>query len=163
MTLVTRGTGAFNAAIKAWEKKLRKRAEAVTGEMAMAVLTKIVNGSPQYTGDYVANWNLSVGAPDFSFDAYVFKTPAEAYKDPSQMGDAGAINRALGNAGRGMRQIRLGQSVYLANGAEHGDPYAWKIEAGAMNFRPMHQGVGIPGLVKRTPAEVASQFNGRKL
>lgn len=100
------------------------------------VFADLVNGSPQWSGDMTANWNYSVGEPDFSYTQIANKT-----------GDDGKIDH-----------WREDQGVFYA-----GHPYAvdaamlrmmavpvptWRDKVFISNATPIAEDIQVPG----TPA-----------
>lgn len=130
---------AFDSQIRNWTKGVKATSAEVAKGLAFKMLKLILYKGPQYTGDFVANWNVSVGVPDYTFHS---SNQNEAYRArpqkivaPAQEGDTRAINKALTNA-TSLPTFKLGQTIWLANGAFHDEPYAVLIEEEKIQFRP---------------------------
>jgi len=100
----------------------------------------ILETSPQFSGDFVANWNLSLMLPDNSF---VHLHPVSSFawfRSPRYgEGDREAIDKALSRARAAFDGFRLGVPVFFTNASAHDDePYALKIEANTIEFRPVN-------------------------
>lgn len=118
---------AFKAQVAAQIARVRKQAE---NRIAFVMLRAQIHASsisPTYSGDFSENWNVSYGSPDASFKV----GPGRHTQAPLD-----SWSGVMGNYN--MSGFKLGQSAYLSNAAAHGEPYAWKIEKGAINFRPVN-------------------------
>jgi hypothetical protein len=58
----------FNNGVDIWLKQVKSVATEQYRDMVWEIFLRVVRETPQYTGKAVANWNISVGQPDFSFD-----------------------------------------------------------------------------------------------
>jgi len=113
--------------------------------------------SPQYSGDFVANFRLSAGNPDTTFVEGVFPEKKFPTEEPLGKGDVGAIQYAMAsNAGK-LNGAKLGQTLWLANTSHHHDFYAWKIEGGMLKLRPVNYG-GL-GPLRQTKEYVKVHFS----
>lgn len=132
---VKRGAG-YNSAIAKFIAQAREAAEEVAVGMAKHMFEYAIQESPQYSGDYAANWKVSYGKiiPSFISDA-VGMTKGEPFK----RGDTPAMTFARAHAD--WDGFRLGQAIHLHNSATHsGENYAFKIENNEIAFRPVNQG-----------------------
>lgn len=148
------------AEIDQWFKDVEEEVEKVAIGLSYIALGRALYWSPQYSGDFAANWKLYVGQyqqewvegrwPDKSF-------PSE---DPYQRLDDTAMDFAIAaNEGRvTTANFRLGQTIWLANSSQHdgGDLYAWKIEDGLIKLRPQNYGGDFP--LRRTRNYIKSEF-----
>lgn len=133
--------GAFNAKASAWTHAVRKAAELAAMNMAEKALDNVVTHGPQFSGQFVASWNLSVGTPDFTARQPVSRLDGDNV-EPYQEGDANAINIArTANVGK-LAGFRLGQHIYLSNSVEHDEPYSVLIETNQIRFRPVNPSGG---------------------
>ena len=136
---------AFDAKVMAWFAAVEKAtAEAAVG-VAKQVFENILINSPQFSGDFVANWRPSVGAPDPRFQVDVISGAAryrghtdEMGIQPFGRGDTPAIHYAQSHAA--WQLPKLGQAIYISNSVRHDEPYAWLIEDNKINFRPVNMG-----------------------
>jgi len=173
MSVALKGLPEFNAAVKGWFAQVeREAAKAATG-LAKQVFEKVLIESPQFRGDFVANWKVSIGAPapasEFKPGVIPRKYGEHRGSDwlgtftPYKRGDPEGMNYARANAT--WSPIRLGQSIFISNSAEHDEYYAWKIEEGSIKFRPVNAGAGAAGrrsveFVQRSFAVIGrSQFD----
>ena len=95
------------------------------------VFTRILEETPQYSGLAVSNWNLSIGAPDYSFDdaaveqqmltpsghisrAGVARTPESGGR---MKGHPFWIEHALSRNRPKLEQIQLDSRVFITNAA----------------------------------------------
>lgn len=131
----------FHAQVAAWIKSVEKGAELVAMNMAHEALRDVTKFGPQFSGQFVASWNLSVGTPDttsYQPESVLRGDNVVPYKE----GDPDAINVALGrNIGK-LKGFKLGQSIFLTNEVEHDEPYSWMIEENQIAFRPENPSKG---------------------
>ena len=117
-------------------------ADVVRG-MSVDIFNTILDWSPQYFGRYVSSWTYSIGAPVFrTDDTYNYVEEDQGFAEIRRKGDSEPIATAKAfNRGRD-KAFKLGDTIYIANGADHGEgPYAAGIEDGSIRLRP----VNLPG------------------
>lgn len=135
MSYTVLNAAAFKAQVAAQIARVRKQAE---NRIAFVMLQAQIHASsisPTYSGDFSENWNVSYGSPDASFKAG--PRPFKRTSDGDYMlAPVNSWSGVLGNYN--MSGFKLGQPAYLSNAAAHDEPYAWKIEKGAINFRPVN-------------------------
>ena len=142
----------FLRQVNQWMKVVRKDAEAIVEGLAYKMLTHILQNAPQFSGDFAANWNVSVGSPNYTFVVGKVNDRRDAqyrgrYEEPdyplapAKRGDLPAISAALDGWSK-LGDFKLGQTIFLANGAEHDEPYAMLIEDEKIKFRPENVGGG---------------------
>jgi len=162
----------FKADVSAWINAVKDAAGDAAIGMAKIAFNHMLYISPQYSGDYAANWKVGFDRVDDSFDMNAVSPDHHGYRNseglaevaPYKRGDMPAINYAKGHAS--WDGFRLGQSIYLSNSAFHPDrdeggygviePYAWKIENGEINFRPVNEGAAH--IARRGASYVANRF-----
>ena len=164
MSVGLKGVGGFNSSVTAWFRAVEKASAATAVGLAKRVFDKVLVESPQYSGDFTANWKVTVGAPApaSAFQQGVLGTRYSAHKGddglgsfvPYQRGDEAAIAHAQANAT--WNPIKLGQSIFISNSASHDEHYAWQIENGVIKFRPVNAGAGVVG--RRSVAFVQHLF-----
>lgn len=124
------------------------------------MLSQSLKYSPQYSGDFAANWNLSVNLIDVTFNEGVFPSkrfPVPDGQEPFQRGDAPAISYAFkANDGK-LGSAKLGDTLWLANSAAHHDLYAWKIEDNLIKLRPVN--FGGEGPLGKVKAHMLAHFS----
>ena len=123
-----------------------KKAEQRTTLVMRAAQVHASRISPVYSGDFASNWNVSVGSPDISFSSsggdYMQLSDKTGCAVPLRNSAAvtqGNFSMTPGFFGTKEAGFQT-KPVYLSNAAKHDEPYAWKIEQGAINFRPVNQG-----------------------
>ena len=163
----------FDRVVKGWLKEVEVDTTKAVKGLAKFTLMKILTRSPQYSGDFVANWNTSVGTPDTSFTENVFGT--RSLDEPTfHKGSSPAIAYAYGKADAGLSGFTLGKTIYLANNIEHpmhikrmkdgsvvfegvvGDKYGRRIEDGTLHLRPVNEGGHHP--MKWSVLHVGNRF-----
>lgn len=162
----------FKADVSAWISAVKDAAGEAAVGMAKIAHNYMIYNSPQYSGDYAANWKVGIGYVNDSFDMNAVSPDLHGYHNsegvaemaPYKRGDSPAINYAKAHAN--WAGFQLGQSIYLSNSAFHPDredgghgviePYAWKIENGEINFRPVNQ--GADHIARRGASYVANRF-----
>lgn len=118
--------GQWSIPMQALAEKAGENAEAVIRKVTLDVFKAVVLKSPVDTGRFRANWNASLGTPDYSFT------------------DSVQRNRGLAEAVRAST-LPLGDTVYLSNGL----PYARRLEDGYSQQAPV-------GMIRTTVAEVSA-------
>ena len=120
---------AFNNGIDVWLKQVRGLATDEYRDMVWEIFLRVVRETPQYTGKAVANWNISVDQPDFSFDDTL--GDHDTWFDPPDTKDSGHANpedlrhkgdrkwmQIAWNRNRPKKDaIRYGDKVFISNGA----------------------------------------------
>lgn len=143
----------FFKGIDLWQQQVEAEVTAVAKNLASYALRHVLAVSPQYSGDFVANWNMSVGQPDTSFTKGVFQPRSKDFP-PFLMGDLAAQNAALSrNTGR-LNGFKLGQTIWISNTAHHMDFYSFKIENNEITFRAGNMGAPV----ERTMVKMANEF-----
>lgn len=161
MAAVIQNLAEFENSVQSWFKAVRGAAEEAAVGLAKRVFDKVLIESPQSSGDFTANWKVSVGAPDTTFTIGVIKQRLSHADHEGikwellyKRGDPEAIAYAKSHAN--WQPIRLGQTIYISNSAEHDESYAMKIENGSINFRPANKGAEAVG--RRSVAFVAGRY-----
>ena len=139
------GLAEFDNAVKGWLGAVEETAAKATVELAKQTLGMLLQGSPQYSGDFAASWRVGYGHVDRTYEQNRFSDDVFS-AGPFQQGSRKAIDFAQGNAK--WRPLKLGEHIYISNSATHEEPYAWKIESGQIKFRAVNS--GSEHLVRRT-------------
>jgi hypothetical protein len=142
-------TSSFNAQLTAWNKELEQTAEDVAKGLAREILITLSENSAQYSGDFAANWNLSVGAPNYEYKEDIFNLLS-----PEIMGHRRAIDYSINKMNRASLPFTLGQTLYVTNSSIHDEDYAPMIENNEIDFRPGN--IGSP--MERTLTKVTSKY-----
>ena len=151
ITVKTKDTKTFKRKTDAWLASVRSAAQGAAAGLAYHALVKLAANSPQYSGDFVANWNVSGGAPNLSFKEWsgslrgwqaAAQRELSAGGEPFKQGDRPAIEYALARGKKmlaGLAKAPLGTTIYIANASEHdGDAYAYRIEQNKIEFRDVN-------------------------
>lgn len=130
----------FSRQISAWTAKVRAGAEAVAKNMADDALENVTRHGPQFSGQFVASWNLSIGKPYTEAREPAGKSLSVGMSaigeiDPYSEGDWPAISAALKANHGALSGFKLGQTIFLANNVSHDEAYSWKIERNEISFR----------------------------
>lgn len=121
----------FDSQVSAWVAAVKRHTAHVARGLAIELLNVILYKGPQYSGDFVANWDVSVGSPDYAFKK---SYGPMRYMTVVREGDTRAVDIAKSKVNFG--DIRLGQVIWLSNAAFHDESYSVLIEEGRINFRP---------------------------
>lgn len=113
----------FLLGLERWHQEAALEAVQVYKGIAVSVFNYVTHETPQWTGSAAANWNLSIGVPDFNVDLSLKASQSTADRlmgvGALQKGDEAAIQRAATrNAGRAEAITSLRTPVYLANAAQ---------------------------------------------
>lgn len=131
-----------------WESAVYVMATEVFRGISVRMFHTALEHSPQFSGDFAANWRYSLKQPDVSFDANLFSLPTQK-NDPGEYGRRNVVAFHRGsqqaiqhaktyNAGREM-SFKLGDDIFISNSAVHDDPYAKMIWEGKIKFREVNQ------------------------
>jgi hypothetical protein len=138
------GLDKFDSVVDAWFDAVEVAAQQSAAGLGQVALTRILEESPQYTGDFVGGWEVGFNTPPLIWRPPRFvksKDIDAGAAEPYQKGDDLAIDYALGKGEPRLIAAAaqpLGTSIYLSNSAVHDEPYAWKIESGQIDFRPVN-------------------------
>lgn len=133
------GRAGFDRSVADWIAAVTQTAESVTKGLVFKLLDTILYKGPQYSGDFVANWNVSIGSTNYQFVPggeveAAFIRYERGYNVPAREGDRRAIQKALDRIN--LAGFKLGQTIYLANASAHDESYAVLIEQNRIEFRP---------------------------
>ena len=107
--------------------------------MAYEALELALEVSAQSTGDFAANWNLSMGHPDTTFVKF------GGARAQYQIRDAPALMEARSKNSGKLGGFVAGTTIFLSNAAAHDQAYAVLIEEGKIkNYRTVNAGAGAP-------------------
>lgn len=148
--------------------ELERECEQIIRGMAVWLFDNILSRTPQFYGRMVASWSFSSGSPVFVDRSELIPEPAVLSTDDTmpteydeaaikRKGDPAAIAIAIAeNRGKDL-SFKLGEIIWLANGADHGEgPYAALVEAGKVPLRRVNR----PGnAVQRTLDIVSARFS----
>ena len=152
----------FIASIRKWQAGRQIVAAEVARGISAVAFNHIVRISPQYSGDFAANWNYAFGQPSTAFtpgalsprpaakERLIYRTVkrgsslivrSRGAKDSLRIaGDPEAINYAYQRNRGADVGFTLATVAYISNSAVHTEPYAWKIENGKIRFRSGNKG-----------------------
>lgn len=158
-----------SAQIDVWLATAVKEAEGAARGLVIEALDTALEHSPQATGDFAANWNVSVGTPNGSFSSFEGSphTSNAQEEDIFLAGDRPAINMARVRNQGALSNFKLGNTIYLSNASAHDEPYALKIEGNQINFRIGNEGAVIERTIGalgkyRLIGKAAAKHLGRK-
>jgi hypothetical protein len=142
----------FDLVVSDWIDEVKTAAEDVAVGVAKVIFNHAIYNGPQYSGDYVANWKVSIGTlrPEFDHNAIGGVGRVPRYKK----GSVSAIQYAQSRAD--FSGFKLGQTLYLHNSAAHDEPHAWLIENNMINFRPVN--AGAHSIMRRSVAFAMNRF-----
>lgn len=125
----------FDRAIQAWFDSVGEAAAEAAVGLAHEAFESVLENSPQYSGDFVANWKVGKTVDGLSTQNAIGGMDAA---EPYKRGDTPAMSYARSQVN--WPNLVLGESIYLFNNAHHDEPYALKIEAGTIKLRPVNEG-----------------------
>ena len=134
----------FDATVQGWFKAVEAAAAEAAVGLAHEAFEQILETSPQFSGDFAANWTVATTATASSFqpnalDGYRPDAKGRNTLPPLfQMGSSPAMDYARSKAK--WPKIKLGESLFLTNSASHEEPYAFLIEHGLIRLRPVNEG-----------------------
>lgn len=127
--------------IEAWEQQAENQLRA----LSMAVFEFVVQGTPQWSGELVSQWRVTVGAPAVGYMQNVFKdlAPSGVVEEPysKERPNTAAVRYTQTLAKEAFPLIRLGADVYITNSTPYGEAVEHdRSEAG----RPFVRAVNLP-------------------
>lgn len=156
------GLDRFDATVKAWFKNVESTTQAAAAGLGYVALTYILEEGPQYSGDFVAGWEVGFNVP-----SRIWRPPQsggarrikKGIDEPRAKGDPYSIDYALAKAAPRLEAAGkqpLGTPIFLSNSARHDEYYAWDIELGSINFRP--ENPDAAHLVERSVAHTSRVY-----
>lgn len=132
--------------------ELERECGAVVRGLTVSLWNSVLKKTPQFAGGMAASWSYSIGAPQFydrsnmidvdSLAAGQDKNGRWSVVNPLRQGHMDAINIANDDNVGSESPFKLGDTVYLANGVDHGEgPYSFDVESGVVRLRS----VNLPG------------------
>lgn len=127
---------------------LEEECAAVVRGISVRLWSNILQRTPQFYGRMAASWSYTLGAP-----SYVDRTAQVEFEGPRKL-VAGNLQPSQGlyrghptaigvanNASRGNDSgFKLGMTIYIANGVDHGEGgYSQAIENGEVRLRAVNQ------------------------
>lgn len=106
----------FAVSLKQFEDKSMDDIALAIRKISFQIYDKVTIKSPVATGRFKGNWNISVGAPNFTIDEAATSTSFGLSADSTKLG---AVQSAL-------LKIDGTKPIYITNGL----PYAARLEAG---------------------------------
>lgn len=152
-------------------KDLELEAAHVIRGLTVEAFNSILSKTPQFYGRMAASWTYSVGKPEFVDRSHLVQDPTEGKQSSRAYDDFGnfrglwrghpaaiAIAKSA-SAGRDGR-YRLGSTIYISNGVDHGEgPYSQMIENGEIRLRMVNR-PGMPA--SRTVDQMVSRYGGQR-
>ena len=146
------GLDKFDAAVKGWLSDVEDAAAEAAVGLAHEAFEQILETGPQFSGDFVANTNVSTnGTPDYTFTEDL---GGGTMADPYKMGDPEAQSKARDRAQ--WTTPALGTSIFISSKAVHDEPYSVKIEQGQIALRPVN--AGADHIYRRAKAYVQHRY-----
>lgn len=133
--------------------KVSKESMDISNGVAVTLFYQLLQNSPQFSGDFAANWRYSINSPDTTFESTAEDWKEKVADNSFQAFKAGyeeAISKAVArNKGKDTGYV-LGDTFFLSNSAVHDEPYALKIEQGEIKFREGNQGYVMARSIEET-------------
>ena len=134
--------------------------------LSVRVWNSVLSKTPQFMGRMAASWNYTIGTPEYVdrsglVDPLSEKLPSHRFNDLGEFrglyrGHPFAIEIANNACAGRDQQFKLGDTVWITNGVDHGEgPYSGEIEEGNVNLRPENR-PGMP--VARTEDMVDARY-----
>lgn len=129
----------------------REATEAARG-LAAELANRMIENSPQWSGDFASNWRFSVNSVDYSHDEGDVPPKSGSIPEPWQQFSRPAVQMGKAKI-RGMdASFKLGDTIFISNSSSHGgETYAGDIFSGKVRLREVNRNVLI--------ADVLSDFN----
>lgn len=138
-----------------WMQKARQEAQETAKGLTVTLLTRLVQNSPQWTGDFASNWRYSIGTPDLTYDSGDVAPNGAEGSEPWKQFSRPAIQLGLAkNRGKDYK-FKLGDTVYVSNSSTHDTTYAKGVYDGTIKLRDVNSIVKLSSVVQDFNAEYA--------
>lgn len=129
--------------------ELEAECEDIVRGLSVRVWNGILSKTPQYLGRMTASWTYTLGAPQYVDRSHMVQPPAT--KDIDGFIDYGEFTGlwrghplaiAVANANSANRDagFKLGMTIYISNGVNHGEgPYSQAMEDGEVVLRSVNR------------------------
>jgi hypothetical protein len=120
---------AVNDGLDRWLEACEELANDAYRGFAARIFKYVLEGTPQWSGNLVATWRITVGAPASGYSDSPWKgsvgslmidTPPHSRREPN----GPAMHYAREIARDALAAVRLGAPIFISNTA----PYAWEVE-----------------------------------
>lgn len=160
------GMNAVQMDISRWVKKRSEDALKTARGLAALKLATLIRSSPQYTGDFAANWNYSLNVVDRSHDEY--QVVQKSDNKPYQQFDRPAINLGLAKNRGNDNGMKLGDTVYISNFSTHTDhigpdEYYKKILKGTLLLRDVNLNITLRAAIQMYNDKYAKRLQSYQL
>lgn len=124
-------TNRFSIPLADLAEKMKGDVELVVRKITFQAFSRVVEKSPVDTGRFRANWNVSLGAPDYTFTTST-------------------------NQARGMEEAQKALTLPVGGvtAISNGLPYAGELERGSSKQAPM-------GMIRLTALEISQKLGGK--
>lgn len=146
------GMDAVQMKISRWLKRKDKDALKTARGLAAIKLATLIKHSPQYSGDFAANWNYSINTVDKSYDED--QVVQKATGEPYEQFDRPAINLGLAKNRGKDNGLKLGDTVYISNFSTHrnggfrDEYYKWILD-GTLPLRDVNTKVSLRAAIQK--------------
>lgn len=133
--------------------------------LSVLAWNQILQRTPQFAGGMAASWSYSLNTPQF-YDRSNMVDPSLIgaglhngrweVTNPLRKGHPAAIEIANDDNVGSELPFKLGDTIYIANGVDHGEgPYSADVESGGVRLRA----VNLPGApVQRTMSQIEARW-----
>lgn len=137
----------------AWLDSVETMAQDSAKGLATSMLRTLIESSPQWSGDFASNWNLSVGVPDYSYTVGDVPNPT---LEPWKQGSRPAIQLGLFRNKGKLTGFKLGQVIYITNASTHDTTYAKGLYDGSISLREVNRLV----VMRMELSDLLSRYSG---
>ena len=128
--------------IDSWERAVYNLVSEVGRGLSVELFNLVVEVSPQYSGDFAANWKYELNKVSPTFESGLFQILGANNEVKHHQGDREAIGFAhRANMGNDAA-MKLGDTAYIHNSAVHDEAYAPLIWDGAIRLREVNTMAG---------------------
>lgn len=123
----------FSKQLDSWLVKAEKVTTNAFKEVVNDVFDRILMNTPQYSGAAVANWNVSIGTPNLSYDTNLGDKIPSGEGGRFAKGDTTWMSVPDSFATQVFGKITYADSVYISNGVR-GDDAIWSDSKPPTNY-----------------------------
>lgn len=141
-----------------WLAKVRKEAEDTARGLGSELVTRLIQSSPQWSGDFASNWRYSLNTVDMSYDTGDI-APRSDQVQPWQQFDRPAVQLGLmKNRGKDA-SFKLGDTIFISNSSTHDNVYAKAVFDGSVKLRDVNRKVLLTDVVAEFNREYGAKLD----
>ena len=158
-----RGLAAVERQVKKWMDQVEQDAQETARGLSVDLLNRMIENSPQWTGDFASNWRYSINSVDYTYDEGDVPPKPGAIVEPWKQFDQPAVQLGKAkNRGKDLK-FKLGDDVYISNSSTHDEPYAQGVFDGSVKLRDVNRRVVLASVLEDFNATYGKVLNANQV